>query len=82
MELTKPPSGNRVQDIEAGWKLAFRPAFIDRRPDLLNRLRENALAYPECPPYARQLQRVWFPAPASSSILAVGIAFWRKVASK
>lgn len=56
MELTKPPSGNRVQDMEDGWKLCFTPDFIERNPELFNRLRANALAYPDSPPYAKQLQ--------------------------
>lgn len=56
MQLTKPPSGNRVQDIEEGWQLCFTPAFIEANVDLFNRLRENALAYPDSPPHALNLQ--------------------------
>lgn len=54
--LTRPPSGNRVQDVEDGWQLCFTPAFIKQNPELFNRLRANALAYPDCPPHAQQLQ--------------------------
>ena len=56
MALTKPPSGKRAQDIADGWKFCFTPAFIERNPELLNRLQANALAYPDTPPYAHQLQ--------------------------
>ncbi len=56
MALTMPPSGNRVQDIEAGWQLCFTSAFIEQNNALFNRLRANALAYPDNPPYAQQLQ--------------------------
>lgn len=56
MQLTKPPSGNRVQDIEDGWQLCFTPAFIEENVELFNRLRKNALAYPDSPPHALKLQ--------------------------
>jgi pimeloyl-ACP methyl ester carboxylesterase len=56
MELMRPPSRNRAQEIESGWKLQFTLPFIERNRELLERLRDNALAYPECPADARQLQ--------------------------
>lgn len=56
MALTKPPSGNRLQDLEEGWKLCFTPAFLEQKSERLTRMRENALAYPDSPPYVGKLQ--------------------------
>lgn len=55
-ELVKPPSGNREQDIESSWKRNFTVGFIERNRDLLDRLRDIALAAPALPPEANQRQ--------------------------
>lgn len=56
LEFTKPKSGNRVQDMESAWKLLFTPRFIEQNRALLDRIRDNLLAYPECSEESQQLQ--------------------------
>lgn len=58
MELLMPPSGNRAQDIEVGWKRSVTAEFIASNRDLLVQLRDRELAYPECPADAQELQLI------------------------
>lgn len=55
-ELTKPPSGDRAQDIRDGWSLNFTEHFIVNHADFLERHLHARLNYPVMPVYAVQHQ--------------------------
>lgn len=56
IELAKPNSGNRVQNIESAWKLGYTSRFIEQNRELFDRRLANLLAYPECSQEAQRLQ--------------------------
>lgn len=55
-QLTKPPSGDRAQDLRNSWPLNYTPTFIQTGRDLLEGLVQAMVAYPPTPAYALQLQ--------------------------
>lgn len=56
MDLTRPSSGDRTQDVRDRWWMGYTPAFIEANRDLLEDLLAARLAYPEAPEQTRQLQ--------------------------
>ena len=45
-KMLTPPEMSREEAIRRQWPIMFTPAFIKRRPDILDRLTERSLAYP------------------------------------
>jgi pimeloyl-ACP methyl ester carboxylesterase len=54
--LTKPPSGDRAQDIRDVWPILYTPAYVEANRESLESQLQAELAYPEQPPYAFELQ--------------------------
>jgi pimeloyl-ACP methyl ester carboxylesterase len=56
MELTKPPSGDRAQDIRNGWRLNFTERFMASNAAFMDRMLQAKLNYPPSPAHAMKRQ--------------------------